>query len=544
MQLHSTRYMYYSGSTGSFGIMSTRPSDSVSVYVDGFQPQCVLLDATHYMQIVMKPLYASSILHKNGLLSFTTNMKLEDRQNKPITNETYSTLLENEFTPARKFPETAFAIHTDKASYSNIRRFINMNTEVPVDAVRTEELLNYFNFDYEPPPADSVFGFKSYLTNCPWNPENHLLFLHTCARKLEPERTPPSNLVFLIDISGSMDMPNRLPLLKSAFKLLVDNLRETDTISIVVYGSTVGVWLQPTCGNEKKKIRESIEELYPGGSTPGTSGIRSAYRLAKSQFIPGGNNRVILATDGDFNVGQTSENELEEMIVQHRQWGIYLTCLGVGMGNYKDSKLEILAKKGNGNFAYLDNEKEAEKVLMTELSQTLYTVADDAFMNIRFNPLLVKEYRLIGYDNKYKNIVDTLSKMEGGEVGPGHSVMALFELQTTPAIQEVFSSDALARVSINYKLPGDSVAHITSFSCSANTMDYVELPVGYQFAGAVALFASLLKKSKYAYHASFNDAIILASSASNKSDLLQQEFIMLVTKAKKIYARSRKNRKS
>lgn len=543
MQLHSTRYMYYSGSTGSFGIMSTRPSDSVSVYVDGFQPQCVLLDATHYMQIVMKPLYASTILHKNGLLSFTTNMKPEDRQNKPITNETYSTLLENEFTPARKFPETAFAIHTDKASYSNIRRFINMNTEVPVDAVRTEELLNYFNFDYEPPPADSVFGFKSYLTNCPWNPENHLLFLHTCAKKLEPEKIPPSNLVFLIDISGSMDMPNRLPLLKSAFKLLVDNLRETDTISIVVYGSTVGVWLQPTCGNEKKKIRQSIEELYPGGSTPGTSGIRSAYRLAKSQFIPGGNNRVILATDGDFNVGQTSENDLEEMIVQHRQWGIYLTCLGVGMGNYKDSKLEILAKKGNGNFAYLDNEKEAEKVLMTELSQTLYTVADDAFMNIRFNPLLVKEYRLMGYDNKYKNIVDTLSKMEGGEVGAGHSVMALFELQTTSAIQEVFSSDALANVSVNYKLPGDSVARIASFSCSANTMEYVELPAGYQFAGAVALFASLLKKSKYAYHASFNDAIILASNASNKSDQLQQEFIMLATKAKKIYARSRRNRK-
>ncbi|MFT3825499.1 MAG: von Willebrand factor type A domain-containing protein [Chitinophagaceae bacterium] len=543
IQLHTTRYVYYSGNTGSFGIMSTRQNDSVSVFVDGFQPQCVLLDASHYQQVIMKPLYASTVLHKNGLLSFTVNMKLEDRQNKPITNETYSALLENEFTPARKFPETAFAIHTDKASYSNVRRFINMNTEVPPDAVRTEELLNYFNFDYKAPPVDSVFGFTSYFTACPWNPYNQLLFLHTCAKKLDPAKTPPSNLVFLIDVSGSMDMPNRLPLLKSAFKLLVDNLRETDTISIVVYGSTVGVWLQPTCGTEKKKIRQSIEELYPGGSTPGTSGIRSAYRLAKSQFIPGGNNRVILATDGDFNVGQTSEAELEEMIVQHRQWGIYLTCLGVGMGNYKDSKLEVLAKKGNGNFAYLDNEKEAEKVLMTELNQTLYTVADDAFLSVKFNPSLVKEYRLIGYDNKYKSITDTLSKMEGGEVGAGHSVLALFELQTVGNPQDMYGGDALAEVVVNYKQPNDSASYVTSFNCPAVLTDFVDLPTGYQFASSVALFGSLLKQSKYVNHATFTDAIILANNASSKDDMLQQEFITLVTKAKKIYARSRKNRR-
>src|SRR6185295_12071347 len=199
------------------------------------------------------------------------------------------------------------------------------------------------------------------------------------------ESIPPSNLVFLVDVSGSMDMPNRLPLLKSAFKLLVDNLREKDTVSIVVYGSSVGVWLQPTSGNEKEKIRKSIEDLYPGGATAGESGIRTAYRIAKNQFIKNGNNRVILATDGDFNVGQATEDELEKMITQHQQWGIYLTCLGVGMGNYKDSKLEVLARKGNGNFAYLDNEKEAEKVLVKEFTQTLYTVADDASVDIKFN---------------------------------------------------------------------------------------------------------------------------------------------------------------
>jgi len=348
----------------------------------------------------------------------------------------------------------------------------------------------------------------------------------------------------LIDVSGSMDMPNRLPLLKSAFKLLVDNLRDKDTISIVVYGSTVGVWLTPTCGSEKKKIRKAIEELYPGGSTPGTSGIRAAYRLAKSQYIPGGNNRVILATDGDFNVGQTSESDLEEMITQHRNWGIYLTCLGVGMGNYKDSKLEILAKKGNGNFAYLDNEKEAEKVLMTELNQTLYTVADDAFLSIRFNPDIVKDYRLIGYDNKYKNLTDSLSKMEGGEVGPGHSVLALFELHLNGSFQDLYGSDKLARVIVNYKIPGDSMNRVTGYSSPAVFTDYVDMPAGYQFAGSVALFGALLKRSKYTVQASFTDVLILASNSSSKDDLLQQEFITLVTKAKKIYSRLRKHKKN
>ncbi len=210
-------------------------------------------------------------------------------------------------------------------------------------------------------------------------------------------------------------MPNRLPLLKSAFKLLVDNLREKDTISIVVYGSTVGVWLTPTSGKEKNKIRKAIEDLNPGGATPGQSGILSAYRLAKSQFIAGGNNRVILATDGDFNIGQTTEEQLEQLIISHQETGIYLTCLGVGMGNYKDSKLEVLAKKGNGNFAYLDNEVEAEKVLVKELTQTLYSVADDASLSIKFNDEYVKEYRLIGYDNKFKALADSIMEVEGGK---------------------------------------------------------------------------------------------------------------------------------
>lgn len=543
--LHSTRYIYYSGSSGSFGILSSRQTDSATISLEGYQPVCMKLEATKYQPVVLKMLYSSSNLQRNRLVSFTRNLNPADRTNRTIAGETYSSLVENEFVPARKYPETGCAIHTDKASYSNIRRFLGMNTQVPPDAVRVEELLNYFSFDYTAPPPDSIFGFKSWLSDCPWNPRSHLLFLHASARKIDPDKIPPTNLVFLVDVSGSMDMPNRLPLLKSAFKLLVDNLREKDTVSIVVYGSTVGVWLTPTSGKEKDKIRKSIEELYPGGSTPGESGIRTAYRLAKSQYIKGGNNRVILATDGDFNVGQTSEDELEKMITQHQQSGIYLTCLGVGMGNYKDSKLEILAKKGNGNFAYLDNEKEAEKVLVKELTQTLYTVADDAFLNVRFNPSVIKEYRLIGFDNKVNALADSLNEVEGGEVGSGHSLLAMFEL--VPFNQSLndwgYAKDGLAQVSMNYKLPGDSTGRITSYTVPGTYTEFQDLPECYRFATSVSMFAGLLKNSQYMRTITWNDAAILADESHNPQDAIQTEFISMIMKAKKIYGNKKKKKR-
>lgn len=336
-------------------------------------------------------------------------------------------------------------------------------------------------------------------------------------------------------------MPNRLPLLKSSFKLLVDNLRDQDTISIVVYGSSTGVWLVPTSGKEKETIRKSIENLEPGGATPGESGIRAAYRIAKSQFIEKGNNRVILATDGDFNVGQTSEDELERLIVQHQQSGIYLTCLGVGMGNYKDSKLEVLAKKGNGNFAYLDNEREAEKVLVTELTQTLYTVADDVHLNVKFNPDLVKDYRLIGFENKRKALTDSLSELEGGEVGSGHSMMMLTEFTPVRADQEITGvMGNMAEVSVQYRLPRDSTERYSYYSPTYNYVEFRELPPPFRFASSVALFSSLLKDSKFTKKAGWNDAIALANQSCDHKDYIQKEFVALIEKAKRIYGKKRR----
>lgn len=541
--LHSTRYLYYSGSSGSFGITSAQPSDSVTISLEGYQTVSVSLETAKYTTVTLKMLYSSVNLQRNRLVSFTRNLHPEDRNKRTFTGETYSSLIENDFVSARKYPETGCAIHTDKASYSNIRRFLGMNTTVPTDAVRVEELLNYFSLDYTEPAPDSTFAFKSYLSDCPWNTQSRLLYIHASARKIDPGKVPPSNLVFLVDVSGSMDMPNRLPLLKSAFKLLVDNLREKDTVSIVVYGSAVGVWLIPTSGKEKEKIRKSIEELYPGGSTPGESGIRTAYRLAKSQFIPGGNNRVILATDGDFNVGQTSEEELEKMITQHQQSGIYLTCLGVGMGNYKDSKLEILAKKGNGNFAYLDNEKEAEKVLVKEFTQTLYTVADDAFLNVSFNPAVIKDYRLIGFDNKANALADSLSEVEGGEVGSGHALLAMFELVPLSQSQDWgHAEDGLAKITLSYRVPGDSAARQTSYISPLAFTAFNNLPDSYRFATAVTMFAGILKDSPFMRSINWNDAAAIAASAHNPQDAIQAEFLTMIAKAKKIYGNRRKRK--
>jgi Ca-activated chloride channel family protein len=547
MVLHSSGYIYYSGNEGAFGIPIPRSKDSLTITADGFQPFCSKLDAASYQYITLKKMNfrPPGVSHGNRLMSFTKNLRPDDWHGWTVAAETYSSLIESDFVTTSKFPETGFSININKASYSNVRRFLNMGTVVPPDAVRIEELLNNFNFGYAAPPADSTFAFNSYLSECPWNSESRLLYLNISARKADIDKIPPSNLVFLVDVSGSMDLPNRLPLLKSAFRLLVNNLREIDTVSIVVYGGTVGVWLTPTSGKEKKKILESIEEMEPGGPTPGEAGIRTAYRLAKSQYIKGGNNRVILATDGDFNVGQSSDDDLEKLISMHRQWGIYLTCLGVGMGNYKDSKLEVLAKKGNGNFAYLDDTKEAEKVLMNEFAQTIYAVADDAYLDMHFNDGIVRSYRLIGFENKLSALSDTTSEIQGGEVGSGHSLIALFEI--TPTVQGIDDfhpgRKGFANTVLHYKLPNDSVQRRSYYECPLNFTPYNELPTCYRFATATVMFGSLLKKSKFMTGVNWDDIMDLATQSYDATDAAQKDFLLLIEKAKKIYGKEKKRKK-
>jgi Ca-activated chloride channel family protein len=542
--LHSTGLPYSSGVGGSFGILNSKVNDTLTFLLEGYEKLTLAVNANKYVTAVMKMQPYTASLQEHHLISVSGNMVREERRKLAAGEETYNALIENGFIETEKYPNSSLVVNVDRASYSNIRRFLNLNSEIPPDGVRIEEMLNYFNFNYIEPPKDSIFFIESSLSSCPWNPGNQLLFLQFNTRKLKMDQVPPSNLVFLIDVSGSMDMPNRLPLLKSSFRKLVENLRPIDTVSIVVYGSVVGVMLQPTSGENKKKIYEAIEELSPGGSTPGEAGILQAYKLAQRQFIKGGNNRVILATDGDFNVGQNSEQQLEELITRMQQTGIYLTCLGVGMGNYKDSKIEVLAHKGNGNFAYLDNEKEGEKVLVKELTQTLFASADDVYMNVSFNPELVKSYRLIGFDNKRAALADTSSVLEGGELGSGHSVIAIFELAPTAenlkAMESGSMDKSIATTSIHYKLPGTKESRYALFKNPYNYLELKESRPFIRFATAVTLFGSLLRKSDHVRKAGWPDLVTLTQESIDTSDPLQKEFLDLVLKAQKLYAPAKK----
>ena len=542
--LHSSHMLYFTGTSGGFGILVPGLYDSLTFNAEGYEPKSVKVKADVYQQITLKMLFASISLQKQSLISFTKDKDANSDRSWLFGNESYSNLVENSFINAEKYPVSGFSVRDDKASYSNVRRFINQKSIVPPDAVRIEEMLNYFNLNYKEPKLNETFHISSQLTDCPWNNHHQLLMLDLSARKIDIDAVPASNFVFLIDVSGSMDLPNRLPLLKTSFQLLVKNLRDKDTVSIVTYGGSVGVWLPPTSGKEKQKIIKAIEELEAAGDTPGEAAVRAAYKLAKSAFISGGNNRVILATDGDFNVGETSEKALEELISKERLSGIYLTCLGVGMGNYKDSKIEALAKKGNGNFAYLDDIKEGEKVLVKELTQTLYTVASNVFLDVRFNNIMVKEYRLIGYDNKKNVLSDTASKLEGGEIGSGSGVTAIFEI--IPTEENEFSSDALideniASIQLNYHLPGDSTQQITNHICSRNYRGFNQLGNNQKFTAAITMLGLLLRNTKYALYANFNEVEKIAKSARVDEDYLQTQFIDLVEKAKKIY--SKKGRK-
>ncbi len=544
--LHSTGYVYYSGAEGTFGILSNNKIDTITVSYEGYLKQKVVVDASLPVDVKLKKTAITKNVQGFKLASLTQNLKREAQQQWFAGDETYASIIENQFINASDYPTTGLTLNVDKASYSNIRRFLNMDMIVPPDAVRMEEMLNYFNLDYTEPSGDKTFEIKTTFTQCPWNKNNQLLFAQIVSKKLSFDSLPPSHLVFLIDVSGSMDMPNRLPLLKSGFKTLVNNLRPVDSVAIVVYGGTVGIALPTTSGKERELILKTIDSLQAGGNTPGESGIKLAYSVAKNHFIKGGNNRIILATDGDFNVGLKKEDELEEMISAHRQQGVYLTCLGIGMGNYKDSKIQALAQRGNGNFAYLDSYAEAEKVLLKEFTQTLYAVADDAYLNVKFNPNYVKEYRLIGFDNKMGAIKDTSATVEGGEIGSAYSALIAFEIVPVVAATNLLGieiDDSLVSFNLQYKLPDSTDMLKLTETPKIRLASFNSIPKYYQFASAVIMFGGLLRKSKFVKDVSWNDLIETATHAVDTENHSQKEFLSMVQRAKNVYSKKRKKGK-
>jgi len=470
--------------------------------------------------------------------------------NWDFNTENYNLVNENRFLGAASNPLSTFSIDVDAASYSNVRRFLNQGTLPPKDAVRLEELVNYFPYRYPDQSGSRPFAVSTEVAPCPWATDHRLVRIGLQSRRLATEDLPPSNLVFLIDVSGSMDMPDKLPLVQQAFRALVRELRPEDRVAIVVYAGAAGLVLPPTSGADKATILEAIDRLHAGGSTAGGAGIKLAYDVAKEHFNTEGNNRVILATDGDFNIGASSDAEMVRLIEQRREEGTFLTVLGFGTGNLKDSKMEQMADKGNGHYAYIDSFREAQKVFVQEFGGTLFTVAKDVKIQVEFNPARVQAYRLLGYENRLLAKEDFKDdRKDAGELGSGHSVTALYEVVPTGADAVAIGDDSLTyqetslrpgarhsqellTVRFRYKDPKCSTSKLLETAVNDRTGGASE---DLRFASAVAEFAMLLRDSEYKGQASWEQALSLARGARGDDEQgYRGEFIGLVEAARSL----------
>lgn len=467
----------------------------------------------------------------------------------PVDSEEYGSFEENKFESPVTAPFSTFSIDVDNASYTNVRRFINMGQVVPKDAVRVEEMINFFKYDYPQPKNDDPFSINTEYSECPWNPKHKLLKIGLKGKEYKKRDLPSSNFVFLIDVSGSMADANKLPMLKKNMKVLVEKMRSEDQIAIVVYAGAAEVLLPSTSGDEKQVILNALSRLEADGTTAGGDGIKLAYETAEENFIEDGNNRVIMATDGDFNVGASSDQEMETLIEEKRKSGVFLTCLGYGMGNYKDSKLETLADKGNGNYAYIDTDEEADRFLGKEFVGSMYAIAKDVKIQIEFNPLHVQSYRLIGYENRKLNDEDFANdSVDAGEMGSGHTVTALYEIipqgvkssfavatdlkysNTRPKNSATYK-DELATIKFRYKQPdGDVSKQITAvIPDKFKSLDGAS--GDFKFAAAVAWFGLKLRDSKLVPDKKTAEIVKLARESKLKDkDGYREEFINLVNR--------------
>lgn len=460
------------------------------------------------------------------------------------SEESYSKVHQNDFMNVKSSPVSTMSVDVDRASYTNIRRFINSAQRPPADAVRVEEMVNYFDYDYPQPDGNDPVAFTTRLTTCPWNKDHQILHIGLQAKKVNSAELPASNLVFLVDVSGSMMEPAKLPLVQQGLNMLVDQLRAQDRISLVVYAGNAGLVLPATSGSNKTIIKDAVNRLIAGGSTAGGEGIMLAYKVAKDNFIKGGNNRVILCTDGDFNVGVSSNNELEDLITEERKSGVFLTCLGFGSGNYKDDRMEMLADKGNGNYNYIDNLQEANKTLVHEFGGTIFTVAKDVKCQIEFNPAMVAGYKLIGYENRLLNNEDFKDdKKDAGDMGSGHTVTVMYEiipagrkdkdtrmveeLKYQAAVTDLTHDGELATIKLRYKQPDDSVSKEMSHVIAGTVIPFEKTDDNVRYATSVAMFGLLLRQDKNTGNASYAYVLKIAAGCKEK-DEYRREFAQLV----------------
>ncbi len=503
-------------------------------------------------QLVQGKVAGLNIQNNTGAPGQRGSISIRGLSSVSQNDESYTAKIENGFKNALNHPLSTFSVDVDAASYSNLRRFINNGGLPPADAVRIEEMINYFDYDYAQPEGDDPVNISTEISSAPWNTSHKLVKIGLQGKKITTDRLPASNLVFLIDVSGSMNHPNKLPLLVSSFKLLTEQLRSSDKVAIVVYAGQAGMVLPSTPGDQKIKIKEALNQLSAGGSTAGGQGIELAYKIASDNFIKNGNNRVILATDGDFNVGPNSDDAMQKLIENKRKSGIFLTVLGYGMGNIKDSKMEILADKGNGNYAYIDNISEARKVLISEFGGTLFTIAKDVKLQVEFNPAKVQAYRLVGYENrmlKARDFNDDLK--DAGEMGAGHTVTALYEVipvgvkssfsgsvddlkyqsEKKPVVRN--NSRELLTVKMRYKKPDGNVSKLIVHPVTDHMQPFGRTSENFRFSAAVAEFGMLLRQSDFKQNASFDHVISSAQNAIGKdNEGYRAEFVKLAKSAK------------
>lgn len=486
---------------------------------------------------------------KGAIVADTVIDNMDDEEE--YDREGYDYITENAFASVAGNPVSTFSVDVDAASYSNTRRMLKAGRLPAAGAVRVEEMVNYFKYDYPQPLAADPFSINTEIGKCPWNPEHRLALIGLQGKTIPVGDLPSANIVFLVDVSGSMSDENKLPLLKQSLKLLTEQLREKDKVSLCVYAGNAGLVLPPTDGTQKKKIMEAIDALESGGSTAGGAGIQLAYKVAADNFIKGGNNRVILCTDGDFNIGISSDDELERLIEKKRESGVYLTVLGFGTGNYQDAKMQKLADKGNGNHAYIDQLSEAKKVLVNEFGGTLFTIAKDVKIQVEFNPALVQGYRLIGYENRMlaKEDFDDDTK-DAGEIGSGHTVTALYEIipagiaspflkpavtlkyQQPTTVVPVYGKE-LMTVQFRYKAPDGKESRLLTYPVAdPGDKGITGASSNYRFAAAVAEFGMLLRNSAFKQQASYRNVRQLAIKAIGEDrEGYRKEFLQLVNKA-------------
>nr|WP_294905964.1 von Willebrand factor type A domain-containing protein [uncultured Lacibacter sp.] len=548
---------------GQFSIKVSSAKSSLEFQYVGYETQEVKLNNQSAINVTLKPAvqkleevlvtgYAKR--NKNVVTSHAPSaiygaraydvMVKEDEYN----TEDYDGITENRFRKVTDEPLSTFSIDVDGASYSNVRRMINYGQLPPQGAVRVEEFINYFKYKYPQPSGNDPFSINTEMSVCPWNKEHKLVMVGLQGKEIATDHLPPSNLVFLIDVSGSMSDANKLPLVKASLKLLVDQLREQDRVAIVVYAGAAGLVLPSTSGINKEKILAAIDKLEAGGSTAGGAGIQLAYKTAKEQFKKDGNNRVILCTDGDFNVGMSSDDAMERLIEEERKSDVFLTVLGYGMGNYKDNKMQKLANKGNGNHAYIDGMNEAKKVLVNEFGGTMFTIAKDVKLQVEFNPALVQAYRLVGYENRLLNKEDfNNDKKDAGELGSGHTVTALYEIIPTGVESDLIDDvdelkyqqpaknkksglkNEIMTVKFRYKEPASDVSKLIVHPLLDEKIPFEKTSENFRFATSVAQFGMLLRNSEFKGNASYEKVLRQATgSIGEDKEGYRAEFIKLV----------------